>query len=170
MTSFRTIGLAIVLAALAPAPSLFAQTTAPAPAAPPAPPAPPPAFEMRLGELMNAFIQPRHAKLALAGAEGNWPLTNYVLKELRQSFDGVSKAVPRWNRLPLGDMMKSLTAKPLNDLEEAVRLRDKEKFTTAMALLTRACNSCHTATDHSFIVITTPDQSGFPNQSFKPSR
>ncbi len=152
--------------------SSFAVAQSPAPASPAAAPAAPALvpFEMRLGDLMNTLVQPRHAKLTLAGLEANWPLATYVLKELRQSLDGIAKAVPRWNRLPMGDMMRSLTTKPLADVEEAIRARDKAMFATAMTSVTRACNSCHTASDHTFIIITTPDQSAFPNQNFRPNR
>ena len=166
----KTLKRAILLVIGSLSVAMATMSSAQTPASPAPQPQTPAPFEMRLGELMNTFILPRHAKLALAGQEANWPLASYVLKELRQSFDGVSKAVPRWNRLPLADMVKSLTTQPLADVEEAIRARDKAKFAAAMASVTRSCNSCHTATDNAFIVIVTPDQSPFQNQNFRPNR
>lgn len=132
-------------------------------------PAPVP-FELRMGELMNTFIQPRHAKLILAGREGNWALATYTLKELQQSFESIARAIPRWNRMPMGDMIRSLTTPALFNVEEAIRLRDSGKFMDAAKGLTRACNSCHTAVDHGFVVIQIPEASAFPNQNFLPTR
>src|ERR1700733_293115 len=46
-----------------------------------------------LGELMTAFVQPRHIKLGLAGAARNWAYAAYELGELRETFDDVGKLV-----------------------------------------------------------------------------
>jgi hypothetical protein len=35
-----------------------------------------------LGDLMTAFVQPRHIKLGLAGKEQNWPYAAYELDQL----------------------------------------------------------------------------------------
>src|ERR1700691_6165279 len=53
-------------------------------------------FSPNMGDLMNLLIQPRHAKLGLAGKAENWPLANYALAELRQAFAGITKAVPKF--------------------------------------------------------------------------
>ena len=49
----------------------------------------PAAFNPMMGALMNMFVQPRHAKLGLAGRDANWPLTAYEL-------DGAAGV--RWRR------------------------------------------------------------------------
>ena len=41
-------------------------------------------FGPQMGALMSMVIQPRHAKLGLAGKAQNWELAGYMLKELRQ--------------------------------------------------------------------------------------
>ncbi len=59
------------------------------------PNAEPSPFNPQMGALMSMLIQPRHTKLGLAGNAENWPLAGYMLKELRQGFAVVAKAVPR---------------------------------------------------------------------------
>jgi hypothetical protein len=120
-----------------------------------------------VGDLMNALIQPRHAKLGLAGAEKNWPLAAYVLHELRQSFDKVGTLRPTWNGLSLPYMFESTVGDPLNAIDRAINAQDPEEFKKGYARLTAACNLCHTAAQHPFIVIKVPDRSEFPNQDFR---
>src|ERR1700687_5802122 len=52
-----------------------------------------------LGDLMTAFVQPRHIKLGLAGNEQNWPYAAYELDELRESFDEAAQLVPKHGAL-----------------------------------------------------------------------
>ena len=62
-------------------------------------------FNPQMSALMSMLIQPRHAKLGLAGKAQNWPLARYALRELRQGFLVVSHAVPRWKGLPVPDLV-----------------------------------------------------------------
>ena len=55
-----------------------------------------PAFHPGLGDLMTAFVQPRHTKLGLAGNDKNWPYAAYELNELREAFDDVAEIVPKY--------------------------------------------------------------------------
>src|SRR5215469_18502501 len=75
-----------------------AQQPAPSTSSPPAP------YVLTMGDMMNTLIQPRHAKLGLAGAAGNWPLAAYALAEIRQDFDRIAKAVPKFRGYPVGDL------------------------------------------------------------------
>ena len=43
-----------------------------------------------LGDLMTAFVQPRHIKLGLAGTERNWPYAAYELNQLRETRAAVT--------------------------------------------------------------------------------
>jgi len=162
-----------VLAALA-AVSLFgaagaglSQTAQPAP--PPAPNAPVP-YVMGMGDLMNTLIQPRHAKLGLAGKAGNWPLANYALAELRQAFAGIAKAVPKFRGMPVADLVDLALTQPFNAVDAAIRQQDAQKFAAAYDQVNQGCNACHIELDHPYVVIKTPDASAFPNQDFGPRR
>jgi hypothetical protein len=125
-------------------------------------------FNPQLAALMSMLIQPRHAKLGLAGKAENWPLAGYALKELRQGFLVAAKAVPRWKGLPVPDLFDAAVGHPITVLDAAIKLQDRRQFDDAYARLTAGCNACHATTNHSFIVIKAPDASAFPNQEFEP--
>ena len=155
-----------VLAALSLAAAASAQTAPPANPGP----APPTPYVMGMGDLMNTLIQPRHAKLGLAGKAENWPLANYALSELRQAFAGITKAVPKFRGMPVGDLVDLALTLPLNAVEAAIKQQDAQKFTAAYDQLSQGCNACHMELDHPYVVIKTPDASAFPDQEFKAQR
>jgi hypothetical protein len=138
--------------------------------APPTPPAPPAPYVMGMGDLMNTLIQPRHIKLGLAGKAENWPLANYALSELRQAFAGITKAVPKFRGMPVGDLVDLALTQPLNAVEAAIKQQDAQKFAAAYDQLSQGCNACHMELDHPYVVIKTPDASAFPDQEFKAQR
>jgi hypothetical protein len=123
-----------------------------------------------LGDFMNILIQPRHAKLGLAGREANWPLASYAFKELHQSLNHTAKAIPKFRTLSVPDMFDATLGEPRKALEEAIKAKDTEKFRTAYGALTAGCNACHVASNMSFIVIKAPEPPAFPNQDFSPKR
>ena len=125
-------------------------------------------YAMTLGDMMNTLIQPRHAKLGLAGRAQNWPLAAYALVEIRQSFAGIVKAVPKFRGLPVGQLVDAALSQPMDAVDAAIKEQDAKKFAAAYAQLTAGCNACHTALDHPFVVIKPPDASAFPNQDFNP--
>lgn len=125
-----------------------------------------------LGELMTAYVQPRHIKLGLAGAAGNWPLAAYELDELRETFDDVGKLVPKHGNLMIAPAIASTVKPPMAALDKAVRAKDAAAFKTAYGQLTDACNACHKSAEHPMIVIKVPDVAGtaFPDQDFQPAK
>jgi len=130
------------------------------------PNAEPAPFNPQMSALMSMLIQPRHAKLGLAGQAENWSLAGYMLKELRQGFLVVSRAVPRWKGLPVPDLVDASVDQPMKLIEAAIKLQYKGQFDQAYAQLTERCNACHTTTEHPYIVIKAPDASAWPNQDF----
>jgi hypothetical protein len=128
-------------------------------------------FNPQMSALMNMLIQPRHAKLGLAGKAENWPLAGYGLKELKQGFLVIARAVPRWKGLPVPDLFDAAVTQPLALLDFAIKANEPRQFGEAYARLTAGCNACHATTDHPFVVIKVPDNaSTFPNQDFQPKR
>jgi hypothetical protein len=139
------------------------------PAAPASATNPEPApYAMTFGDMMNTLIQPRHAKLGLAGRAQNWPLAEYALVEIRRAFAAIVKAQPRFQGLPVGELVDAAVKEPMNAVEAAIQNRDAKQFATAYAQLTTGCNACHAAANHPFVVIKAPDVSAFPNQDFQP--
>jgi hypothetical protein len=123
-----------------------------------------------LGELMTAFVQPRHIKLGLAGDEQDWPYAAYELGELTETFDDVAKLVPRHDNLSIPEMIASTVQQPMAALGAAIKARDAAAFTKAYAELTASCNACHQSAGHPMIVIRLPTVSSFPDQEFRPDQ
>jgi hypothetical protein len=128
-------------------------------------------FNPQMSALMNMLIQPRHAKLGLAGKEENWALAGYALKELKQGFMVAARAVPRWKGLPVPDLFDAAVSQPIALLDFAIKAGEPRQFGEAYGRLTAGCNACHATTDHPFVVIKAPDSAAaFPNQDFSPKR
>jgi hypothetical protein len=123
-------------------------------------------YMLTMGDMMNTLIQPRHAKLGLAGAAGNWPLAAYALAEIRQGFAGIIKAQPKFHGYPVADLVDAALKQPLAAVDDAIKQQDPKQFATAYEHLTQGCNACHASLDHPFVVIKVPDASAFPNQDF----
>ena len=169
----RTTSIAVIAIAVLAAGSLGFWQTAHAPAQQPASPPPanaPAPYVMGMGDLMNTLIQPRHAKLGLAGRAENWALANYALSELRQVFERIGKAVPKFRGMPVPDLIDAALTAPLGAVEAAIRQKDPQKFAAAYDQVTQGCNACHITLDHPYVVVKTPDASAFPNQEFGPPR
>jgi hypothetical protein len=122
-----------------------------------------------LGEIMS-LQQMRHIKLWLAGAAKNWPLADYELDELKEGFDDVIKFFPTKDDMPIAQLAGSTAVPALPDVKAAIEARDARKFAAAFDKLTAACNGCHQATKHEFIVIQRPTSSPYSNQSFAPKK
>ncbi len=121
-----------------------------------------------LGELMTAFVQPRHIKLGLAGRDRNWAYAAYELGELSETFDDVAQLVPTHHNLPIAAMIASTVKPPMAALAAAIKSNDAAAFATAYAALTASCNACHQSAGHQAIVIQIPTVSSFPDQDFRP--
>src|SRR5438309_11439411 len=78
-------------------------------------------FNPQMSALMSMLIQPRHAKVGLAGKDENWPLAGYGLKELRQGILVISRAVPRWKGLPVPDLFDAAMSQPIALLDFAIK-------------------------------------------------
>src|SRR6266436_7428916 len=109
-----TIALLVALGLVISHPSL-AQNPMGDPNAEPAP------FNPQMAALMSMLIQPRHAKLGLAGKDENWPLAAYALKELKQGFLVSARAVPRWRGLPVPDLFDAAVSQPMALLDFAIK-------------------------------------------------
>jgi hypothetical protein len=127
-------------------------------------------FNPQMGALMNMIIQPRHAKLGLAGFAENWALAGYYFKELKLGFTVVSRAVPRWKGLPVPDLFEAAMNQSFAVLDFAIKAGEPRQFAESYGKITQGCNNCHATADHSFVVIKAPDATAWPNQEFRPVR
>lgn len=122
-----------------------------------------------VGDLMTAFVQPRHIKLGLAGREQNWPYAAYELDQLRETLADLAEVLPKYRDLSIPDMITSTVNEPLAALGRAIQAKDGNQFTAAYGQLTESCNSCHQGYDRTVIVIQAPTASPFPDQDFRPT-
>ena len=120
-----------------------------------------------LGDLMTAFVQPRHIKIGLAGAERNWPYAAYELDQLRETPD-VAEILPNYRDLSIPDMITTTVKEPLAELDRAIKAGDSNQFAAAYGRLT-ACNACHRSYDRGAIVIKPAAVAAFPDQDFRPT-
>jgi hypothetical protein len=127
-------------------------------------------YTMTMGDMMDTLVQPRHAKLGLAGQAANWPLAAYALAEIREAFAGITKAKPRFRGLPVAELAEAALSQPLAAVDAAIKQHDPQKFAAAYVQLSQGCNACHAALDHAFVVIKPADTSAFANQDFSPRR
>jgi len=152
MSNYRRLTVAIATAAAFAAPGLASAQ---------------PAFRPGLGDLMTAFVQPRHVKLGLAGNAKNWPYAAYELDELREAFDDVAATVPKYRDLSVPDLIAATVKQPLAALDKAIAAKDANRFTAAYGQLTASCNACRQSTDHAVVVIQPPTEAAFPDQDFR---
>ena len=122
-----------------------------------------------LGDLMTAFVQPRHIKLGLAGNEQNWSYAAYELDQLRATFDDVAEILPKYRDLSIPEMITSTVSEPLVELNRAIQAKDRNQFSVAYRKLTESCNVCHRSYDRAEIVIQPPSVSSFQDQDFRQS-
>lgn len=116
----------------------------------------------RLSDIMGA-TQLRHIKLWYAGAQANWPLAQYELGQIKESFQDAMTFYPG---LPVSNM--STMAKPASGIATAVQAKDKAAFARSYNQMTAACNACHQAQGYGSIAIRVPTGSPFSDQIFPP--
>jgi len=131
----------------------------------PPPAAEPPPFRLGLGDLMTAFVQPRHVKLGLGGEARNWDYASYEWDQLRDAFGLVEKQKPIYHNIAMSDLLQ-IAKEPMAEVQAAIKAHDGKKFDAAYGGLTDACNACHVSTDHAMIVMQVPKTSMFPDQTF----
>ena len=122
-----------------------------------------------LGDLMTAFVQPRHIKLGLAGTAQNWPYAAYELDQLRETLADVAEILPNYRDLSIPDMITTTVKEPLAELDRAIKAEDSNQFAAAYGRLTAACNACHRSYDRGAIVIQPATVAAFPDQYFRPT-
>jgi mono/diheme cytochrome c family protein len=117
---------------------------------------------------MTMAVQPRHAKLGLGGQMRNWDYAAYESSELRNAFARIARTIPAYRGQAMATLFASTIKDPLDQLDAAVKSKDAARFDAAYGQVTQACNACHQALDHAFVVIKPPSGTPYPNQAFAP--
>jgi hypothetical protein len=124
-------------------------------------------FKPTLDDLMTMLIQPRHLKLWAAAQQRNWTLAAFQLNEMRSGFDKIAATIPKYLNVDLGPTFISLMGSKIQAVNGAINNQNPMLFNTAFNDLTAACNSCHEALNHPYLVIKVPEVTGYPNQDFR---
>jgi hypothetical protein len=131
------------------------------------PPKDPNNYVPGLGDLM-ASLQVQHGKLWFASEQQNWPLAAYAVDAIKEGIADMIVLRPRYKRESIVERLTLFTAKPLQDLEEAVEAKDSALFMQAYDSLTEGCNSCHNNHDYGFIAIQRPTAPAWTNLRYRP--
>jgi len=123
-------------------------------------------FKPAMDDLMTMLIQPRHLKLYYAGTEKNWKLAQFEVDELRQALARIGRTIPTYRKMGVDTTVASIFTERLQAVDAAIKSGDEKKFSVTYKNMTTACNECHVAMEHPFIVIKTPAAQSFPNQDF----
>jgi hypothetical protein len=115
--------------------------------------------------LIMVATQLSHFKLWYAGAVQNWPLANYELAQIRTSIDNAKRLYPN-NNLNMTPMTPAA-----DEVDNAIKEKDRVMFSNAFSKLTAECNNCHEATGFGFIKMRDPilspiETSPFSDESF----
>ena len=156
-----SLALLVLLAGRSAAQAQVAAATVPA-----APVAQQP-YNPSMADLMNMAVQPRHAKIGLAGRARNWSYLTYETKELVNAFNRIARTIPSFNGADTAALFESQIKQPLDRMDSAIKARDPARFDAAYANLTDSCNLCHRALAKDWIVIKAPDAGMFGNQDFR---
>ena len=107
-------------------------------------------------------------KLGLSITAENKDLAGFYLHELEELVEVIEDEVPSYDGYPIADLIRTLLAPAVENVEKAVQKGGWESADGAFDDLLTACNRCHTETKHGFIRIERRSDNPFI-QSFKPT-
>jgi hypothetical protein len=125
----------------------------------------PAAFADELVELMGALQTHTH-KLQLSLDHGNQPLAAFYVHEVEELVEAVGE-VDEYDGYPVGQLATSMLTPVIGRLESALENGNLEAANRELDALVNACNACHVATNHAFIVIARNSANPYL-QSFEP--
>ncbi len=125
-------------------------------------------FKPAMDDLMTMLVQPRHIKLYFAGQAKNWKLAGFQLNELRAALARIGRTIPNYRNINVDNAVASIFADKLKAVDAAIKSQDLAAFAVSYKDMTEACNGCHAAMEHEFLVIKVPDLLNYSDQEFRP--
>ncbi len=116
--------------------------------------------------VMMAWMQRWSMKLGYAIDAKNIRLADFYMHEMEEQTEKIIDEVPVYEDLQIALQTRTLFAPALEPLEQAISQGNWDAATQRYAQLIDACNRCHTATKHDYIVITVPRGRPPYNQAF----
>ncbi len=111
---------------------------------------------------VQAFSQ----KLGYSIESRNQPLAEFCLHEIEEAFEEIEKEIPEHDEMPIAQYISTMMNPGFEHFQQALRTKNWEAARENYQTLIERCNTCHTQTEHEFIVIL--PASGKPpfNQKF----
>jgi len=121
-----------------------------------------------LGETMTR-IQAIFADLYYSADAKNWPLVDYHLHELEETFARVPLIRPEENGVPLKPTVDIVLGTTIPALEAAADRKDYASFLNRYMDAISTCNACHAQTGHGYLVVKVPSEPHTKTLDFEPS-
>lgn len=127
-----------------------------------------PATSPAEGDLISlmSLLQTFTHKLQLALDHRNGELAGFYLHEIEETLEAVEE-IAEYDGFPVGQLAGAMLGPAVSRLEAALEGDGPADATREVDALISACNACHTATEHGFIVIRRTDVNPYA-QSFEP--
>ena len=127
--------------------------------------APPVTERVELADIMEK-LQRHSTKLYFAGKEENWPLAAFYVEELEEVVESIAHQQVFEGQINISGLMPGLLVPEIEKIEASLESRQAGDFVAHYRSLTAACNACHVATQHPFIVIQEPRAPALGNQRY----
>jgi hypothetical protein len=118
--------------------------------------------------LLMGDLQRLTHKLALSADAGNAELAAFYLHESHEQLRKIQSEAPEYENIPVALLIDRLAHPAYALMQEAVSAKDAKLMREGAQTIVKACNACHTATQHGFIRITPGTEVNPFNQSFAP--
>ncbi len=112
------------------------------------------------------YMQRFSTKLYWAGSNENWELSEFYAHELEETIEEIAEVNVIDDGFEVSKMVTQMTMPAFEQVEKAIKNKDKSAFSSSFNMLIQSCNSCHAASKHEFIEITVPALEGVYNQKF----
>lgn len=117
-----------------------------------------------------AQLQWHSQKLGFAIEGQNAPLAEFYLHEVTEVLEEIQHEVPVHDKLPIAELIGKIPQPLLKPLDKQIEAGNWPQANKAYANLIDACNRCHAATQHQYIVITPAHGHSPFNQVFTPQK
>jgi hypothetical protein len=106
----------------------------------------------------------RFERLGRAGVAERWEFARYEVEELRESFEEIARMPPPEELEGAGmpRLVDALVEGTFPGLDSALARGDSISFRAAFGRAAGACNACHLAAKHAYIIVPTEPGAGVP--------
>jgi hypothetical protein len=112
-------------------------------------------------------------QLWFAGQAENWPLAQFYSDETRSHLRWAVRIIPvrkdaEGREIDLAGILAGLETSTLKELAEAIKAKDKGRFSTAYTAQIAACMACHKASNKPYLRLRIPEKPEGSLMEFRP--